>query len=101
MKHACMEAIPLNKLWSLHHEITELLVRKTEQELLDLEMRLAVLHHTSLNVSLQNSSKVRPKFQNPENPNQSWSGRGRQPRWVREFLSAGKSIDELRIGSKN
>src|SRR5690348_4999753 len=27
-------------------------------------------------------SKVAPKYRNPENPAQAWTGRGRQPAWV-------------------
>jgi DNA-binding protein H-NS len=38
-----------------------------------------------------------PKFQNPGQPFETWSGRGKQPRWVSEMLDAGKSIDDLRI----
>jgi DNA-binding protein H-NS len=41
--------------------------------------------------------KVHPKFRNPEPPHQTWSGRGRQPRWVSEMLEAGKSLEDLRI----
>jgi DNA-binding protein H-NS len=36
------------------------------------------------------------KFRNPSNKDQEWSGRGRQPQWVRECLAAGQSLDELR-----
>src|SRR5437660_12270914 len=35
-------------------------------------------------------AKVHPKFRNPGPPHQTWSGRGHQPRWVRELLAAGK-----------
>jgi DNA-binding protein H-NS len=39
-----------------------------------------------------------PRFRNPENPEQTWSGRGRRPRWVHEAEAAGRSLDEMRIG---
>ena len=29
--------------------------------------------------------KVPPKYRNPENPEQTWTGRGNKPAWVREF----------------
>jgi len=41
--------------------------------------------------------KVAPKYQNPANPDQAWTGRGRQPLWVAENLAAGKTLDDLRI----
>lgn len=40
---------------------------------------------------------VAPKFQNPADPAQTWSGRGKRPRWFNDALAAGKSEDELRI----
>jgi DNA-binding protein H-NS len=41
--------------------------------------------------------KVRPKYQNPSAPFQTWSGRGKTPRWIHELIEAGGSIDDLRI----
>lgn len=37
-----------------------------------------------------------PKYVHPEDPNQTWSGRGRRPRWVTEQLEEGKSLEDLR-----
>ena len=41
--------------------------------------------------------KVPPKYQNPDDPSQTWAGRGTKPRWVIEMLDDGMSIDDLRI----
>ena len=38
-----------------------------------------------------------PKYRNPANPDQTWSGRGRQPGWVKDHLAAGKDLEKLRI----
>ena len=38
-----------------------------------------------------------PRYRNPENPEQTWSGRGRRPRWVHEAEAAGRSLDDLLI----
>lgn len=40
---------------------------------------------------------VAPKYANPADPSQTWSGRGRKPKWVVEALDAGKSLDDLAI----
>ena len=42
---------------------------------------------------------VAPKFQNPADPSQTWSGRGKRPRWFNDALASGKSEDDLRIPS--
>ena len=35
------------------------------------------------------------KFRNPANAKDTWSGRGRKPKWVEDALGAGKSLDDL------
>ena len=37
------------------------------------------------------------KYANPDNRSETWSGRGRKPRWFEAALAAGKSADELAI----
>ncbi|MGY6703842.1 H-NS histone family protein [Roseinatronobacter sp.] len=40
---------------------------------------------------------VAPKYANPADPSETWSGRGRKPRWVVAALDAGKNLDDLAI----
>lgn len=42
-------------------------------------------------------TKVAPKFRNPANPAQTWSGRGKQPRWFSDALKGGKSEKDLAV----
>lgn len=42
-------------------------------------------------------TKNPPKYQNPANPEQSWTGKGRKPNWVNDALDSGKSLDDLKI----
>jgi len=41
--------------------------------------------------------KVKPKYRNPKNPGETWSGRGRQPRWFVAAIKAGKKESSLLI----
>jgi DNA-binding protein H-NS len=43
------------------------------------------------------TGSVAVRFRNPADASQQWTGRGRQPKWVKEWVEGGKSIDELRI----
>lgn len=45
-------------------------------------------------------SLVKSKYQHPENAAVTWSGRGRKPRWVTEWLNQnpGGDIEDLAIG---
>ena len=36
-----------------------------------------------------------PKYQNPNNAAQTWSGKGKQPHWVAEVLAQGRTLDSL------
>ena len=42
-------------------------------------------------------AKVAPKYRNPNNPDQTWSGRGRAPGWMAAHLEAGGQKDDLAI----
>jgi DNA-binding protein H-NS len=42
-------------------------------------------------------TKVAAKYVHPANLGFSWSGRGKRPRWVNEWISSGKSLDQLRV----
>jgi len=42
-------------------------------------------------------AKVAAKYVHPQNPSLTWSGRGKRPGWVREWLNAGRSIEELAV----
>lgn len=41
--------------------------------------------------------KVAPKYRNPANPKETWSGRGKQPRWMAELVKKGKKPEDFLI----
>ena len=43
------------------------------------------------------AGKVAVQYRNPDNASEQWTGRGRQPLWVRYWVESGKSIDLLRV----
>ncbi|EEW24254.1 H-NS histone family protein [Rhodobacter ferrooxidans] len=38
------------------------------------------------------------KYQHPENPSVTWSGRGRRPLWFVEAIEAGRKAEDLVVG---
>jgi DNA-binding protein H-NS len=38
-----------------------------------------------------------PKYRNPNNSAETWSGRGKRPRWLEIALARGASLDSLEI----
>jgi DNA-binding protein H-NS len=43
------------------------------------------------------SGTVAVRYRHPDNSAQQWTGRGRQPKWVKEWVEGGKSLDKLRV----
>lgn len=41
--------------------------------------------------------KVPPKYRNPANPAETWTGRGVKPTWLSKLLAEGYELDEFRI----
>jgi DNA-binding protein H-NS len=40
---------------------------------------------------------VPPKYRNPQDPSQTWAGRGLQPRWLKEAMKSGKKLESFLI----
>ncbi|MFC6841317.1 H-NS family nucleoid-associated regulatory protein [Xanthomonas theicola] len=43
--------------------------------------------------------KVAPKYHNPANAAQTWTGRGKQPRWLAEQVSKGRKVEDFLIAT--
>lgn len=37
------------------------------------------------------------KFSNPDDRSETWTGRGRQPRWLADKISAGAKLEDFRV----
>lgn len=42
-------------------------------------------------------SKVAPKYRNPDNPTETWSGRGVHPRWMSAAIAKGRKPEDFLI----
>jgi len=99
------------ELWLLHEELTKVLSEKIVVEKRELEDRLAKLnrveiirepgdaHRTSMTdrAPRRKYPKVLPKYCNPQAPSETWSGRGKRPRWLVAALETGHRLDEFKI----
>lgn len=102
MKRFDFEQMSVDDLWALHVEISEALTVRIGAEKSELERRLSLLSRHSQKPQLQNSQRrsyppVLPKFRNPDDPHETWAGRGKQPRWVAQQLKSGKRLEEFII----
>ena len=72
------------------------------QELQDAARKIARKHGLTVSEVLgrKRSSRKVPvsaKYRNPNDPGQTWSGRGRHPAWFKEAMDEGKSAESLEI----
>lgn len=45
----------------------------------------------------KSKTTVAAKYRNPNDPSQTWTGRGRQPLWLAALLAEGRALDDLLI----
>jgi len=96
----------VDELWQLHERLSRVLSVRLTSEKRALEKRLsrlrseAPLKAATLAPAPRERRKyprVFPKYQNPQEPSETWSGRGKQPRWLAAALKSGRSIEEFLI----
>lgn len=65
------------------------------------DVGLTLIELANLNKPKGKSAKpkaaIAVKYRHPDDEQLTWSGRGKQPRWIKEWLDAGKSLDELTV----
>ena len=113
MRKLDLEAMDFDELWLLHEELTKILSEKISAEKLELEKRLAQLNRVEQLGEAGASSvepridrpqrrkyrKVLPKYSNPSAPEETWSGRGKRPRWLVAALQSGHKIEDFLIAA--
>jgi DNA-binding protein H-NS len=99
-----IRSLSTDELWLLREKIAATLDAKLTAEKETLEKRLSRLRKIGVERAVKGSKRrpypvVFPKFRNPDDPSETWAGRGKQPRWLRKQLGSGKRMDDFRISS--
>ena len=102
MTRISFEAMSLDDLWNLHERVVSILEKRLDHERQKREHQLKELGRKfgggPSNTKVRRPyPKVPQKFCNPAHPSQTWSGRGRQPRWVKTLMASGASLEDVRI----
>jgi DNA-binding protein H-NS len=96
-----LEWMSIDELWNLNGVVTLKLAQKLQSEKARLEQRLGQIQGTSSVSGLKPEHRpyppVLPKYRNPKDPTETWSGRGKQPRWLGPQLQAGRRLDDFLI----
>jgi len=92
-----------DELWAFHKDLAKALAARLASEKASLEVRLDQLRRRTggLQPKLRRSyPPVVPKYRNPDDPSVTWSGRGKQPRWLVAQLKMGRQVDDFLIRAK-
>jgi DNA-binding protein H-NS len=103
-----LDAMSVDEMWRLHEKIGQVLSVRLTSEKRELEKRLAQLRRENEMHAVSTKAggvsrerrkypRVYPKYQNPNDPSETWSGRGKQPRWLVAALKTGHRIEEFMI----
>ena len=96
-----IKTMSIEELWALHEELVVELGRKIRDEKARLEARLRQINSPRMEENRDRQRRayptVYPKYRNPKNPEETWAGRGKQPRWLTAQLRGGKKLDDFLI----
>lgn len=93
-------ALPLDELRSLHREIGALIAQRRHETLEQLKQQIAVLGFSIDDLvprKKKSQGVAAVKYRDPEVADNTWSGRGKHPAWLREKLQQGRTLDEFQI----
>jgi DNA-binding protein H-NS len=96
-----LKSMSVDELWSLHKEVDSILTNKLKIEKARLEQRMQKLAPGVTSTKNAHARRpypqVFPKYRNPAQPDETWAGRGKTPRWLTAKLRSGKKLDDFRI----
>lgn len=97
-----LKSMSIDKLMKLREQVDAILSAKVLDERRTLEERLGNLGRLTANGSGRKRmggarGAVAPKYRNPDNPTETWAGRGLKPRWLSAALKVGHKLEEFSI----
>lgn len=98
-----LKSMSLEKLSKLREQIDAILSAKVTEQRRAVQDQLSKLDRVAAGgmrgkgVRGGRRGAVAPKYRNPENPAETWAGRGLRPRWLAAALKSGKKLEEFSI----
>lgn len=109
MANIDLSSYNLSELKGLQHKIENEIknrqqgdLAKARQQILAIAQAAGVTVEELLGAGTKKSNKgkgqkVQAQYQNPADKAQTWTGRGRQPKWIAEGIARGKQLSDFRI----
>lgn len=99
MKRNDFHNLSVDELLNVREIINDILSSKISEEKRALEQRMAKLSQLDQESSSK-FVKIPAKYQNPDNPTQTWAGRGKTPLWLAAALKKGRLKEDFLISNQ-
>ena len=109
MKEIQLEKLTVKELEALEIELQEAIAARKVAEKAEVKEKLAAMAEKSgftvdelfgkprRNAAGTVKAKVAPKYRNPQNSAETWTGRGRMPLWIKTLTDKGAKRDKFLI----
>jgi DNA-binding protein H-NS len=97
-----LKSMSLDKLSKLKEQVDAALRSKVIEERRAVQAQLGKLERlatSGLRGRGGPRGAIAPKYRNPDNPAETWAGRGLQPRWLAAALQSGKKLEDFSIAA--
>ena len=100
-----VDKLPLKELLDLETRVKKAIVSARERERNEARQEvMALVAKRGLSITdvfgtgrSTKGSKVAVKYRNSDNPDDTWTGRGRQPKWLVAALKKGAKLDDFAV----
>jgi DNA-binding protein H-NS len=97
-----LKTMPIAKLQQLKSQVEAAISAKVTERRRELETELSKLAGFGGGKATKfgrgaRMGAVAPKYRNPENPAETWAGRGLKPRWLTAAMKGGKKLEDFLI----
>ena len=109
MKEIQLDKMSVKELEALEIELQDAIIARKLAEKAEVKEKLAALAEKS-GFSMDelfgrgrrsgangSKGKVAPKYRNPQNPSETWTGRGRMPLWIKTLTDKGAKREKFLI----
>lgn len=102
-----LDKMSYKDLVNLKERVSAAIVARQAAEKVELKRKVEeMMHQSGFDVSelfggrggRKSGGKVAAKYRNPKDHSQTWTGRGRKPRWIADALAKGQKIENFLIG---
>jgi DNA-binding protein H-NS len=90
--------LPFDELRTLHREIGALIATKRTEALEELRAKASILGFTAEDLApKKRKSGTQRHYQDPDNPANTYGGKGKKPQWLVEALANGRQLEEFAV----